>query len=568
MSFPKGYGLKYEASDRWLLNHMIHNLTPVPTKVYMVLEIDFIPRNSPAARGMKPVRPIWMDVRNGQLYPVFNVEKGAGENGSYTYPSDEGAAAYRGGPKRNEWTVDRDGVLVATAGHLHPGGLHTDLWVKRRGARLAKAACASEAGAKARKRCRARSPRGFGSNAHLFRSRANYYEPAGAVSWDVAMTGTRPDWRVKLRKGDKLWTSATYNTKRAAWWESMGIMVAYMADAGPGKDPFRKRVDYPGRADSRPPRRERQPRRRRRPGCPTRASCRTGTQVSGGLIDILDFKYAVGDMSLAGPNGNPPVIRRGQTVTFRNLEGDGDRLYHSITSCKAPCNRKTGIAYPIAGRAGPVRVEHTRRADPGGGRERVEDARQPQAGHIHLLLPDPPVHAGRLPGRISAPVTLLGSMSEDRGSAADQVKALVEAAERIRADAEREAGEARTGVERVAQRADELRARLDELAAAVEAAVSALKDEVEALHEPSEAPRDELIAEAEAAAAREPEPVEPASEPERGRPPSVPEGARLLALKMALDGRPREETAGYLRENFELDDPEALLDEVYARAGG
>ncbi len=28
-------------------------------------------------------------------------------------------------------------------------------------------------------------------------------------------------------------------------------------------------------------------------------------------------------MSLAGPNRNPPVIRRGQTVTFRNLESDG-----------------------------------------------------------------------------------------------------------------------------------------------------------------------------------------------------------------------------------------------------
>jgi hypothetical protein len=49
--------------------------------------------------------------------------------------------------------------------------------------------------------------------------------------------------------------------------------------------------------------------------------------------------------------------------------------------------------------------------------------------------------------------------------------------------------------------------------------------------------------------------------------PAAPEGARLLALKMALDGHPREETAGYLRDNFELDDPEALLDEVYARAG-
>jgi hypothetical protein len=48
----------------------------------------------------------------------------------------------------------------------------------------------------------------------------------------------------------------------------------------------------------------------------------------------------------------------------------------------------------------------------------------------------------------------------------------------------------------------------------------------------------------------------------------APEGARVLALKMALDGRPRDETARYLRENFELEDPDALLDEVYAKAGG
>jgi hypothetical protein len=37
---------------------------------------------------------------------------------------------------------------------------------------------------------------------------------------------------------------------------------------------------------------------------------------------------------------------------------------------------------------------------------------------------------------------------------------------------------------------------------------------------------------------------------------------------MALNGSPREETAAYLAENFELDDPDALLDDVYARAGG
>jgi hypothetical protein len=45
------------------------------------------------------------------------------------------------------------------------------------------------------------------------------------------------------------------------------------------------------------------------------------------------------------------------------------------------------------------------------------------------------------------------------------------------------------------------------------------------------------------------------------------EGARLIALNMALNGTPREETDRYLAENFDLSDREALLDEVYARVG-
>jgi hypothetical protein len=163
-------------------------------------------------------------------------------------------------------------------------------------------------------------------------------------------------------------------------------------------------------------------------------------------------------------------------------------------------------------------------------------------------------------------------------SAAEQVKALVEAAER-------EAQQSRAAVERVAEHADELLRRVDELSAGVTEAAAALRREVEALREPEEAAPppegaapvaevpppaedpgtrveaaadDELIAEAEAVAGRRPETDTEAS--------AVPEGARLLALKMALDGRSREETAAYLLENFELADLDALLDEVYARA--
>ena len=42
------------------------------------------------------------------------------------------------------------------------------------------------------------------------------------------------------------------------------------------------------------------------------------------------------------------------------------------------------------------------------------------------------------------------------------------------------------------------------------------------------------------------------------------EGARLIALNMALNGQSREETDRYLAENFDLADRARLLDEVYS----
>jgi plastocyanin len=293
-----------------------------------------------------------MDVQNGSGYPVFNVEKGTGKNGRYTYPDGE-PSAYGAGPRRNEWVADRDGVLVSTAGHLHPGGLWTDLWVRRHGAKIRPSACASRRAGKARRRCLHSAPRGRGNNARLFRSKAKYFEPAGAVSWDVAMTATRPDWAVRVRKGDVLWTSATYDTKRAAWWESMGIMLVFMAESGPGKDPFKRRVNFAGRpTHGHLPENDNHggdssqllpdPRKLPDGPAPDRA------------IDILDFKYTLGDLSLAGTGGRPPVVQSGQSLRFRNADDDR-RIHHSLTSCKSPCNRSTGIAYPIAD--GPVQFD-------------------------------------------------------------------------------------------------------------------------------------------------------------------------------------------------------------------
>jgi DivIVA domain-containing protein len=61
-------------------------------------------------------------------------------------------------------------------------------------------------------------------------------------------------------------------------------------------------------------------------------------------------------------------------------------------------------------------------------------------------------------------------------------------------------------------------------------------------------------------------PVEAAALPEDGTDDT--EGARLIALNMALNGTPREETDRYLAENFRLADRDGLLDEVYASVEG
>ena len=42
-------------------------------------------------------------------------------------------------------------------------------------------------------------------------------------------------------------------------------------------------------------------------------------------------------------------------------------------------------------------------------------------------------------------------------------------------------------------------------------------------------------------------------------------GARLVAMKMALDGSTREEVAAHLAEVYGLTDSDALLDDVFAR---
>ena len=314
VKLPAPYGYRYRTSDRWMLNYMLHNLTPAARKVWVTYEVEFIPDTSPLAAGMVPARPVWMDVQNGSVYPVFDSIKGSGDGVTFTYP-DQAVNPYPG-KRKNEWVVDRDGVLVATAGHLHPGGLHTELNVRR-----------------------------DASTVRLFRSEAKYFEPAGAVSWDVAMTATTPDWRAAVKAGDVLSTTATYDSAVASWYESMGIMVVWMGDAGlPAPDPFTTAVDKAGMLTH-----GHLKENDNHGGGPSPYYLDLTTLPSepySGVIEIRNWVYGKGDM-FSGTS--VPTVKVGQTLTYDNKDAPiGKGQWHTLTACKAPCNRSTGIAYPIA----------------------------------------------------------------------------------------------------------------------------------------------------------------------------------------------------------------------------
>ena len=176
-------------------------------------------------------------------------------------------------------------------------------------------------------------------------------------------------------------------------------------------------------------------------------------------------------------------------------------------------------------------------------------------------------------------------------AAAERVRAVLEAAEQSAAELRAEAAEeieaqlakAQAVAERLSTRADEIERALQGLAESVREQLSALKADLEELRAVGEGmaearaeAAETAAAEPASAAAEEPALTAPAEEgslaaeePEpRTAPAELPAGqesARVIALNMALNGSSREETAHYLSENFELDDPEALLDEVYSR---
>ena len=103
---------------------------------------------------------------------------------------------------------------------------------------------------------------------------------------------------------------------------------------------------------------------------------------------ITDFLYGQGDLLRGGAASRPAVVAPGQSLQFRNADA-ARTIFHTITACRAPCNRTTGIAYPLAD--GPVDFDSGELGfgpaglHPRGQPRHLVDAREPRPRHVHYF---------------------------------------------------------------------------------------------------------------------------------------------------------------------------------------
>lgn len=351
-----GYGVQMTRGDRLLLVSMVHNKTAAPITVWIEAQFRFVdgtpeeiqaaPRTPPAGyadgtvwwggRGFRALTP----VLHGSTFDVPR-----DPDGTYIFPLEA-----PGGRVGHIWTAPFDGTIVIGAGHVHGGG--RTVVVENLGS--TEAPCADDG-------------LGFAGGTDIFRAHAFYRTLENGTqpfpSEDLQMGITKPGWRAKIRRGDRIALNGLYDTSEHAYWDAMSFFGFY-TDTTPGTGraadgscaPFIVEGDTTVYDDPDP---AESVENRSWDLYPTLAVCgaaygaraceTTQTFTPGPVVNTIQiggFAYLPGDHAVVDTMGSP-TVRHGDTVRFVNTDMAAD-IRHTVTSCPAPCNGPYVANYPQA----------------------------------------------------------------------------------------------------------------------------------------------------------------------------------------------------------------------------
>ena len=170
--FPPGFGY-YVDSGNWSGIFHIMNHTAEPKTAFFRVKMRWSPAS---AGGVRPLTPIWLDMNNCRT-------------SEYAVPAGPSSSHWT-------WTSKLTGRIVATAGHVHDGGVRTTLTNRTTGEHL----CTSWAG--------------WGTKAEF----KGTIESMSGCTWDRVGT---------VRQGEVLDLESVYNSAKPVP-DAMGIMMAFV----------------------------------------------------------------------------------------------------------------------------------------------------------------------------------------------------------------------------------------------------------------------------------------------------------------------------------------------------
>jgi len=368
---PNGpiYGQRVGATGPQLMIYMLHNKTAQTLLTYIVLNVKFLHGTAKTASAALK-RPVH-DVSGVLFGSTYDVPRQPDGDGLYSSTKDKA--------KPIEWTSSVDGTLIGTGSHLHPGGLRVQT---------------ENFGSKANP-C---PDDGKGTGGTLLLNSDALFRNA-PFSEDFQMEVTNPAWRAPVHKGDRLRITGTYENKDHAWYQVMTHQGLYIDEQQPPKGrckPYfvggvkeqttrtvrRKHVHWRKVRVKRGARAGKVTRKRivhwhkkkivegvpLLEGVPNRPfghhpDLFCGEHLGGpacerkevprpagpfnSAVAIANFLYVPGDRALTGEMGQPPRVRKGESLTFVNVD-QALNIRHTITTCPLPCNGRYVANYPLA----------------------------------------------------------------------------------------------------------------------------------------------------------------------------------------------------------------------------
>ena len=188
LDLPPGYGYPTRGDETWGLTAMVMNHRARFDRAFIEYTVTY--DTDPA---VKPVRPIWMDVENCRVDPVYDVPGGAAPG-----ETDE---------RTKTWTAPEDGRIVAAGGHVHGGGDTL---------RLSQPACGDRTLLESRPL--------WGTRQHPFYNVKPVLHEPGPVSMSAVTTATG----FALKAGEQVQLTSVYDAERPHT-RVMGILVAFFA---------------------------------------------------------------------------------------------------------------------------------------------------------------------------------------------------------------------------------------------------------------------------------------------------------------------------------------------------